>query len=402
LIKYPATSAPYKGMVLSNPGGPGGSGVSFVQGTYPTALTILGSNYDFVSWDPRGIGNALPSALCTLSSDLTGAKRKLKPRAPSSIPELEKLYGPTLAPIFFQDRYAEAVEYGPECAASIGANADAGPHMTTATVARDMISILDAFSSSSDGSRCSNDATLLNYWGVSYGTFIGETFANMFPHRVGRVVLDGVLDPDEWIIQSGLNQITHTDDAFATFFIYCNLAGPTLCPFYTGSTPQDIFVRFENIVGQLNATYAFEQGWANATTIELLLSGIKALLFTEVYSPIDTFPIIGRVLPVVESLLPGITIPEIEALAKELGVNITAGLTPQGLWGTEVICSDIGKGKFGEPLSAFDGVIAELERESWLAGEVHSAGLLVCVAWSVESDYRYTGKFRFVGRDRVC
>jgi hypothetical protein len=79
----------------------------------------------------------------------------------------------------------------------------------------------------------------------------------------------------------------------ATFFIYCNLAGPTLCPFYTGSTPKDIFVRSENIVGQLNATYAFEKGWANATTIELLLYDIKALLFTEVYNPIDTFPIIA-------------------------------------------------------------------------------------------------------------
>jgi pimeloyl-ACP methyl ester carboxylesterase len=89
-------------MVLSNPGGPGGSGVSFVRGTYSTALTILGSNYDFVSWDLRGIGNAIPSALCTLSSDLTGAKRKLKPRAPSPIPELEKLYGQALVPIFFQ------------------------------------------------------------------------------------------------------------------------------------------------------------------------------------------------------------------------------------------------------------------------------------------------------------
>jgi hypothetical protein len=188
---------------------------------------------------------------------------------------------------------------------------------------------------------------------------------------------------------------------FRHLFIYCNLAGPTLCPFYTGSTPQDIFVRFENIVGQLNATYAFEQGWANATTIELLLLSIKSLIFSEVYSPITTFPFITRVLPVVESLLPGITTPEIEALGMELGINITAGLTPQGLWGAEVICSDIGKGKFGKPLAAFEGVIAELERESWLAGEVHSADLMECVAWSVESDYRYTGKFGFVARDRV-
>ena len=67
-----------------------------------------------------------------------------------------------------------------------------------------------------------------------------------------------------------------------------------------------------------------------------------------------------------------------------------------------MICSDIRKGRFGEPLAAFLGVIAELERESWLAGEEHSADLMECVAWSVESDYRYTGKFGFVARDRVC
>jgi hypothetical protein len=264
--------------------------------------------------------------------------------------------------------------------------------MTTAIVARDIISILDAFSSSSDGSKCSSDASLLNYWGVSYGTFLGETFANLFPERVGRVVLDGVLDPDEWIVQSGLNQITHTDDDFATFFVYCNVAGPTLCPFYTGNSAHDIFVRFEDIVGQLNATFAFEQGWSNATAIELLLYGIKGLIFTEVYSPISTFPVIAQVLPVVESLLPGVTIADIVALEKQLGLNATAGLTPQGLWSAEVICSDVGKRRFGESLESFGGVIEEMERESWLAGEIHAADLMVCVGWSVESDERYTGK----------
>jgi hypothetical protein len=51
-----------------------------------------------------------------------------------------------------------------------------------------------------------------------------------------------------------------------------------------------------------------------------------------------------------------------------------------------VIFSDIRKGRFGKPLAAFLGVIAELERESWLAGEEHSADPMVCVAWSVECE----------------
>jgi len=174
-------------MILTNPGGPGGSGVSFLLNSVQVGLKIGGSNYDLVSWDPRGVNNSIPVADCKLSPDLTGRKLKIRSQ--------EKLYGPSLAPVYFEEQYASAQEIGPECWASIGGPKDAGPHMTTATVARDMVSILDAFQASEDGQKC-GDSGLLNYWGISYGTVIGQTFASMFPERVGRVVLDGVVDPD--------------------------------------------------------------------------------------------------------------------------------------------------------------------------------------------------------------
>lgn len=64
--------------------------------------------------------------------------------------------------------------------------------MSTVVVARDMLSIVDAFAATERG-KTTKDSSLLNYWGISYGTFIGETFASMYPDRVGRVVLDGTI-----------------------------------------------------------------------------------------------------------------------------------------------------------------------------------------------------------------
>jgi len=59
LVKRPATSTPYKGMMLTNPGGPGSAGVTFIL--HDPILANFALNYDLVSWDPRGVGLALPS-----------------------------------------------------------------------------------------------------------------------------------------------------------------------------------------------------------------------------------------------------------------------------------------------------------------------------------------------------
>jgi hypothetical protein len=90
----------------------------------------------------------------------------------------------------------------------------------------------------------------------------------LFPDRVGRVVLDSVIDAHANIAGFEL-QPTYADEAFSTFFVYCNLAGAAQCPYYTGSTTNDILERFEATVTRLNSTLAALKGWANATLIEL-------------------------------------------------------------------------------------------------------------------------------------
>jgi pimeloyl-ACP methyl ester carboxylesterase len=377
-------------MILGNPGGPGGSGISFLFELASFAVPILGSNFDLVSWDPRGIGYALPSANCTLSGNLTTPA--LKRRA------FDKIYGPELAPEYFENNYAVDYQAAKDCGSSIGGPQDAGPHMTTATVARDMISILDAYAESEEGKNCEEDASLLNYWGISYGTIIGQTFASMFPDRVGRVVLDGVVDPDAWATGYPLTSITLTDDVFSTFFLYCSLAGPSLCPFYTGTTPHDIYLRFETIVNQLNATYAFQQNWSNSTAIELVLRGVKELIFSWSYSPIEEFPNVARLLLIVEDLLTDLSLAAVEAVEKEVGIELIRPLTVNELWTFAVICTDNGGVEYGLTLQDFAGDIRALESQSWLAGEGQAADKFFCAGWDIRTDDRYAGLFPFPQR----
>jgi hypothetical protein len=204
------------------------------------------------------------------------------------------------------------------------------------------------------------------------------------------------VDPGQWIKLSGKNLLTYTDDVFATFFLYCNLAGPGTgpenCAFYTGSTPHDIFLRFEAIVTQLNATEAYAQGWSNATAIELLLYGIKDTIFEYSYNPILRFPGIAQILAAVENILPNLTLAKLEALENAFGLNFTAGVNPADVVTTEIICSDIGNMVYGETLAGFLGLIGGLEKQSFLAGEFWANDFIIpCATWHISSDDRYTG-----------
>lgn len=375
-------------MILANPGGPGDSGIDLVRGLASQQIPFLGLDYDFVSWDPRGSGYAFPPGNCSLSANLTiPLGPALRRRA------LDKLYGPSLPEGYFENVYQVTQEVGQECSDSIGGPTESGPHMSTTIVARDMISILDAYAKSEDGKICEGDASLLNFWGMSYGTFLGQVFASMFPDRVGRVVLDGVLDPDETAKESGLNMVTQSDEAFATFFLYCNLAGPAACPFYTGTTPHDIYLRFENIVSQLNATQALEQNWDNATAIWVVLQGLKGIIFPSTYHAIDEFPLVGELLPLVETLFPNISLEEVLYLETLLPTDPNPPLNLNDTWSTGTACADNGGRYLGWKVSDWADSIQVLESVSWLAGESQIVNQMFCSGWNITTVERYSGRF---------
>jgi pimeloyl-ACP methyl ester carboxylesterase len=157
------TSPDYQGVMLTNPGGPGQSGLTLsVLGEFVPGG--VGSEYDWIGFDPRGVGSSQPSLTC--DGDIAGYNR------PDYVPTTKALERTWLA----KDRdYAEA------CATAGG---DLLDHVKTTDNVEDMESIRKALG-----------ADQISYYGLSYGTYLGQVYATEHPDHIHRMVLDGVVNP---------------------------------------------------------------------------------------------------------------------------------------------------------------------------------------------------------------
>ncbi|SDP35567.1 alpha/beta hydrolase [Lentzea jiangxiensis] len=170
LARKPATDGARRiGSLFLNPGGPGGSGVDFALGAGDTLSANLQGRFDIVGFDPRGIGRSDPLH-CFASEEDRGKFFEGIPGFPYRA-EQER-------PFF--DRYRSL---GPECRD----DQKIARHMSTADVARDMDLLR----------RAVGDAKI-SYLGFSYGSFLGATYANLFPRNIRALVIDGVLNPELW------------------------------------------------------------------------------------------------------------------------------------------------------------------------------------------------------------
>ena len=154
------------GSLLVNPGGPGASGYDFVKDAAATHFSAAVRNaYDLVGFDPRGVKRSAP-VTCMTDAERDAARAKTY--------ALETDTGLAAA---LADNKAIAAQ----CAAQTG---PVMAHIDTVSAAKDL-----------DVLRAVVNDTKLNYLGYSYGTFLGSTYASLFPDNVGRMVLDGALDP---------------------------------------------------------------------------------------------------------------------------------------------------------------------------------------------------------------
>ncbi|MER5790913.1 alpha/beta hydrolase [Streptomyces sp. NPDC001980] len=152
------------GSLLFNFGGPGGSGVSTMP-YFATTVSALRERYDLVSWDPRGVG-ASEGIRCRSDKDVQSAESI---DATPDTPAEETAY--------FQD----AADFGKGCEKAAGKLI---AHVSTTDTARDM-----------DLMRQVLGDTKMHYFGISYGTELGGVYAHLFPKKVGRLILDAVVDP---------------------------------------------------------------------------------------------------------------------------------------------------------------------------------------------------------------
>jgi len=171
LVRHRATGGETLGTLFLNPGGPGASGADYVANGVESVLDEeLLRKYDVIGWDPRGVEHS--SGVRCL--DAAGMDDFL-----FGVSDAEGLEVGSDA--WIRAAAEEARDFGEACEAETGALL---AHVSTAETVQDL-----------DMLRAIAGDPKLNYLGFSYGTYIGARYADMFPERVGRLVLDGAMDP---------------------------------------------------------------------------------------------------------------------------------------------------------------------------------------------------------------
>jgi hypothetical protein len=203
-----------------------------------------------------------------------------------------------------------------------------------------------------------------------------------------------VADPQDYAAGRDLSDINNDDALINSFFVSCHLAGPKLCPFYTGTTIDDISNRFENLFVPLNASHAAAQNWANATVISQSLALIKANLRYNIYLPISGFPAIAQQLVAYETVLRNLTVEGIEA-ATLLGANTTVvpgTLDTPAEWLPAVLCGEI-PSLYNQTYADISSYIRELESQSFIAGENWATIGVLCTGWPIRASWSFSGEF---------
>ena len=185
-IKHTVTADKYQGVMLVNPGGPGGSGLTLsVLGQYVPGGA--GDAYDWIGFDPRGVGSSVPSLTCN--------GNYFKPDRPNYVPGTQKLETTWLA---------RSKKYAKACDKAGGALLD---HVKTIDSVKDMDSLRKALGRDQ-----------INYYGFSYGTYLGQVYATTYPTRVRRAVFDGNVDPRGVWYKANIDQDLAFDKSVGVYF----------------------------------------------------------------------------------------------------------------------------------------------------------------------------------------
>jgi pimeloyl-ACP methyl ester carboxylesterase len=189
LSRVPHTAKTYQGPLLVNPGGPGGSGLQlagFVASSLPEEVA---AQYDVVGFDPRGVGGSEPALDCR-----PGHFDAVRP---DTLP---------VSPAVEQANLDRAKSFARACGEKY---ADVLPYIDTVGTARDM-----------DAIRAALGSEKVNYFGYSYGTYLGAVYAKLYPQRVRRLVLDSVADPADVWYEANLNQDRAFNDRHRAFMAW--------------------------------------------------------------------------------------------------------------------------------------------------------------------------------------
>ncbi len=341
LIRLPATEQANRiGSLLTNPGGPGASGVDFVRQNAEQIFSAdLRDHFDIVGFDPRGVGDST-AVVCV--DDATMDKLNDLDPSPDTPAEQKALID-------------AARQFDAACQAN---SSDLLPHMSTADAARDM-----------DLIRAAVGDPKMTYLGFSYGTFLGATYAGLFPDHVRAFVLDGALDPTLTFDQRNETQAVSFAQTFNRFLEFC--ASDKTCQFRNGGKPGPAF---DALMARIDKTPLPATAIGDPRTVGpgLAFTGMLAALYSR-----STWDILGQGLALAQkgdgSILLLLADSYNERQPDGSYHNVSAA-------NNAVNCLD-----YVAPTdpAAYQAQAPELEKEAPRFGEVVAYSGLTCAFWPV-------------------
>ncbi|KAL6404980.1 hypothetical protein AUP68_11819 [Ilyonectria robusta] len=357
LLKVDAVNSPSRGSILFNFGGPGASGKADLAYFAGMLLGATGGQYDLVTFVPRGTGDTLTfSCYDSTEQRIFAALSNPVLSGNASDTALGRIW-------------ADSQVFSQTCYTSQNKTGDL---VGTAFAARDMMQIVDALEE--DG--------LLRFWGISYGTVLGATTAAMFPERMDKVILDGVVNPFEYYSNQEVELYKDTDKTFYGFCTGC-VANPDKC----------VLAKENMTAAELEAkVYAFfEDLKYNPIVIPdptasyvLDYSTVKPLMHRQLYAP-QAWPSAAIVL----NALMTRDIETIAAIVAELAAT-PAMLDAEAQFGIK--CGDT----FGQTSNISDilPIVHARHEASRYVGDTGDIVPMRCAQWKIPAKERYSGDFR--------
>lgn len=256
---------------------------------------------------------------------------------------------------------------------------ETGRFLGTTFVARDMLRIVDAL----------NEDGMLRFWGRSYSTVLGQTFAAMFPDRIDKMLIDSIVRPEDYWAGTWLTAVRSTETALRNFFSECINAGPEICPLanYTGSdtTPQTLVEALDGAIQKLlddktpiDEDYPLFPWQPPSWT---LYHEFKYRLLTVLYRPQQFSAVLSITL---KALADNITASDFVSPSQEMwndGIHNFHGIG----------CSDSTL-RVSKPEDMYSIIQAQTAEGTF--GDVFPPQVWPCAQWGFDAAERYEGSFR--------
>jgi pimeloyl-ACP methyl ester carboxylesterase len=244
-----ASPADRIGSMMVNPGGPGFGGSALADDAQYYFSQDLIDHFDIIAWDPRGTGETTPAVNCVDTFD-----------------EYFGLDSPPETPEEKQALIDASQAFNDKCAENSGTIL---PYISTKASAQDINSL-----------RLALGEEKVSYFGFSYGSELGTTWATMFPETVRAIVVDGAVDPNASSTQEGLNQAKGFEGQLSTFLKQCS--EKTTCEFHNGGNAE---AAFDKLVLDIDTTPLEVSKGRTLVTQGVLFTAVAQAMYSDYYWP---------------------------------------------------------------------------------------------------------------------